>query len=89
MIGQKRVGVQVAARTPGRINNKVWSNQCMDSLSDQPSVPQIRCIPLQGASGVFQYVVNVQGRWIASNYQFACWVVENQQWLNREQGIQV
>lgn len=53
----------------------------MDSLSDKPSGPQIRCKKLHGRSDVFQYEVNVQGRWIASNYQFAQWVVDNQSWI--------
>lgn len=84
-----KLGVQVAARTPGRIETTLWRSQRMDSLSDKPSGPQIRCLPLRGRSDVFQYEVNVQGRWIASNYQFACWVVANQQWIKRNQEARV
>jgi hypothetical protein len=32
----------------------------------------------------FRYEVNVMGRWIASNYQFARWVVDGGKWLARE-----
>lgn len=59
----------------------------MDSLSDKPSGPQIRCKKLHGRSDVFQYEVNVQGRWIASNYQFAQWVVDNQSWIKNSSRV--
>ncbi|WP_447874659.1 hypothetical protein [Serratia fonticola] len=32
----------------------------------------------------FRYEVNVLGKWIASNYQFARWVVDSGKWLARE-----
>ncbi|WP_447880763.1 hypothetical protein [Serratia fonticola] len=41
-------------------------------------------MPGNNSAVSFRYEVNVLGQWVASNYQFACWVVDNGKWLARE-----
>ncbi|MFB5172844.1 hypothetical protein [Erwinia amylovora] len=57
----------------------------MSILTRNPGVPQLRCRSLSGgkSAATFRYEVNVQGRWIPSNYPFAAWVVA-MGWLTRE-----
>lgn len=81
----ERKGVQVAARTPGCIETTLWRSQRMDSLSDMPSKPQIRCLPICGAGVGYRYVQKIQGKWVRINYSFACWMVANQSWQNPQQ----
>lgn len=59
----------------------------MSNLTRNSVVPQIRCRSMTGGKSAspFRYEVNVMGRWIASNYQFACWVVDSGHWLARKQ----
>ncbi|EIC83338.1 hypothetical protein [Serratia sp. M24T3] len=84
MINQERVGVQVAARTPVCIETTLWRSQRMDSLSDKPSGPQIRCLPLCGHDDDYRFVKNIQGKWEPLNYSFVCWMVANQRWLKNK-----
>jgi len=59
----------------------------MSNLTRNSIVPQIRCRAMTGGKSAspFRYEVNVMGRWIASNYQFARWVVDSGHWLARKQ----
>lgn len=58
----------------------------MSIVTRNSTVPQIRCRAMPGDNSAvsFRYEVNVLGQWVASNYQFACWVVDNGKWLARE-----
>lgn|GEM_PF-1303589 len=48
----------------------------MNSLLKKAGVPQLRCVPLAGGTtGFLSYEVMIDGQWIPSNYQFACWWV--------------
>lgn len=51
----------------------------MNSLTRNSSTPQIRCRSLTGGRDVspFLYEANLQGEWVAINYQFAEWLVED------------
>ncbi|AQT55398.1 TPA: hypothetical protein JD344_01860 [Serratia marcescens] len=61
----------------------------MSNLTRNSMVPQIRCRAMTGGNSAspFRYEVNVLGRWIASNYQFARWVVDGGAWLSRHSEV--
>jgi len=58
----------------------------MSIVTRNSTVPQMRCRAMTGGNSAmpFRYEVNVLGQWIASNYQFARWVVDSGKWLARE-----
>lgn len=58
----------------------------MSIVTRNSAVPQIRCRAMPGGrtAAPFRYEVNVLGLWIASNYQFARWVVDSGHWLARK-----
>lgn len=59
----------------------------MSIVTRNSAVPQIRCRAMPGGrtAAPFRYEVNVLGQWIASNYQFAAWVVGMGHWLSRNE----
>ncbi|AUX93672.1 hypothetical protein C2E15_11670 [Mixta gaviniae] len=61
----------------------------MSILTRKAGVPQLRCRAMSGGktASPFRYEVNVMGRWIASNYQFAAWVVDSGRSLVRESKV--
>jgi hypothetical protein len=51
----------------------------MNSLTRNQGTPQIRCRSIAGGRDVapFLYEANLLGEWVAINYQFAAWLVED------------
>jgi hypothetical protein len=51
----------------------------MNSLTRNMGTPQIRCRSITGGRDVapFLYEANLLGEWVAINYQFAAWLVED------------
>lgn len=51
----------------------------MNSLTRNQGTPQIRCRSITGGRDVapFLYEANLLGEWVAINYQFAAWLVED------------
>ncbi|MEA9393146.1 hypothetical protein SJI19_21840 [Acerihabitans sp. TG2] len=77
---------QVCSQGRRRDENSVWSHQRMNSVTKNAGLPQLRCKAIAGRTdpATFAYEVMVMGQWCRSNYQFACWVVENGRWLIRD-----
>lgn len=80
MIGISRKGdaPSVQLRASVRVINQCRETKRMNSVTQAPGLPQLRCVPVVGGCSPvpFSYELNVQGQWTPINYQFAAWLVD-------------
>lgn len=68
----------VQLRASVRVINRCRETKRINSVTQAPSFPQLRCVPVAGGCSPvpFSYELNVQGQWTPINYQFAAWLVD-------------